>query len=199
MSNETNKIIALAFTTLDGVVEDPDGSWGTPFGGWGFRQGPQAFAGDKFRLGPILDTGALLFGRGTWQLFSQRWPTRTDDFASAMNRIPKYVASHTLESVDSWSNSILLRTELSGAVERLRAERDVVVVGSTSVVHQLAASDLVDEYRLFVFPTVLGAGERLFERTTPAELRIVSADVSGPNVLLRYDVLHPAPSERLAR
>ena len=65
MSNETNKIIVVAFTALDAVVEDPDGSWGTPFGGWGFRPGPQAVAGDQVRLGPILDTGVLLFGRRT--------------------------------------------------------------------------------------------------------------------------------------
>jgi dihydrofolate reductase len=188
MSNDTNKIIVLAFTTLDGVVEDPDGSWGTPFGGWGFRHGPQAFAGDKFRLGPILDTGALLFGRATWELFAQRWPTRTDDFANAMNRIPKYVASRTLDSVDGWSNSTLLHGDLTDAIERLRDERDVLVVGSTSIVRQLDARGLVDEYRLAVFPTVLGAGEGLFDGGPSAELRIVSADVSAPTVLLRYEV-----------
>ena len=91
MNDIENKIIVVAFTTLDGVVEDPDGSWGAPTGGWGLRQGPEAFTGDKFSLGPILDTGALLFGRRTWTLFAQRWPTRTGDFADAMNRTPKFV------------------------------------------------------------------------------------------------------------
>ena len=108
------------------VVEDPDGSWGASFGGWASRFGPQAFAGDKFRLGPVLDTGALLFGRSTWQLFAQRWPARTDDFAATMNRAPKYVASRTLASVEDWSNSVLLEGELIAGVERLRSERDVV-------------------------------------------------------------------------
>jgi dihydrofolate reductase len=190
MSNETNKIIVVAFTTLDGVVEDPDGSWGTPFGGWGFRHGPQAFAGDKFRLGPILDTGVLLFGRRTWQLFSQRWPTRTDDFADAMNRARKYVASRTLETVHDWSNSTLLDGELPTAVGRLRTETTVVVVGSTDIVYQLAARHLVDEYRLVVFPTVAGTGERLFADGVPADLRLVSAHVTDPTVLLRYQVVH---------
>ena len=188
MTNETNKLIVVAFTTLDGIVEDPDGSWDASFGGWAFRFGPQAFAGDKFRLGPVLDTGALLFGRSTWQLFARRWPARTDEFAVAMNRAPKYVVSRTLTSVEEWSNSVVLEGELVVGVERLRAERDVVVVGSTSVVHQLAAKDLVDEYRLLVFPTVLDAGERLF--AGPADLQLVTAEVASPGVLLTYDVVH---------
>jgi dihydrofolate reductase len=192
-NKNTNKIIVVEFVTLDGVLEDPDGSWGTSFGGWGFRQGPQAFAGDKFRLGPILDTGALLFGRATWELFAQRWPTRTGGFADAMNRALKLVATRTLASVEEWSNSALLDGELGESVERLRADRDVVVPGSTSIVRQLAAGGLVDEYRLVVFPTVVGAGARLFDGGPPADLELVSADIAGPTVLLRYDVIQPGP------
>src|SRR5262245_48433135 len=124
MSNTTNEIIVVAFTTLDGVVEDPDGAWGTTFGGWALRHGPQVFAGDKFRLAPVLDTGALLFGRSTWQLFAQRWPARTDDFANAMNRARKYVASRTLKTVDEWSNSALLDTDLNSGVQELRSHGD---------------------------------------------------------------------------
>ena len=190
MSNPTNKIIAVSFTTLDGVVEDPDGSWGRPFGGWAFRQGPQAFAGDKFRLGATLDTGTLLFGRSTWQLFSQRWPQRTGDFADTMNRARKYVATRTIDVVDVWSNSAVLKGELADGVEQLRAEGDVVVIGSTSIVHQLAAKNLVDEYRLLVFPIVLGSGERLFSDGGATDLELVSADVVDAGVLLRYDVVH---------
>ena len=189
MNDVDNKIIVVAFTTLDGVVEDPDGSWEAPTGGWGLRHGPEVFAGDKFRLGPILDTGALLFGRRTWTLFAERWPTRTGDFADAMNRVPKYVASRTLTSVDEWSSSRLLDGDLAAAVGRLRQERDVVVVGSTAIVRQLAAADLVDEYRLFVMPTVVGAGERLFDGGPPTDLRLMAADVSGPGALLRFAVV----------
>ena len=82
-----------------------------------------------------------------------------------MNRARKYVVSRTLASVAEWSNSVLLDTDVTVGVERLRTEGDVVVVGSTDVVHQLAAKDLVDEYRLLVLPTVLGGGERLFDAT----------------------------------
>lgn len=199
MTNHTNKLIVVAFATLDGVVEDPDGSWGASFGGWASRFGPPAFAGDKFRLDPVLDTGALLFGRATWQLFAQRWPARTGDFAVTMNRVPKYVASRTLASVEDWSNSVLLDGELVAGVERLRAERDVVVVGSTGIVHQLAARDLVDEYRLLLFPTVLGKGERLFDG--PADLDLVATETSSPGVLLTYEVVHggrPSPTSQEA-
>ena len=73
-----NHIIVVAFTTVDGVVEDPDGSGGTANGGWAFRHGPEAVAGDKFELGSRLDTGALLFGRRTWQEFTKLWPQRSD-------------------------------------------------------------------------------------------------------------------------
>ena len=182
------KIIVTEFVTLDGVVEDPDGTLGTPFGGWAVRHGQGPVVDDKFRLGPILDTGALLFGRVTWEIFSQRWPARTGDFAAVMNRIPKLVASRTLESVEAWSNSVLLDGELTDAVARATAERDLVVVGSTSVVHQLAAAGVVDEYRMLVFPTVVGAGERLFADGIPAELQLVSVDATDPAVLLRYTV-----------
>jgi dihydrofolate reductase len=185
----SNDVIVIEFVTLDGVVEDPDGTQGTPGGGWAFRHGPEAVAGDKSRLGPILDTGVLLFGRRTWQLFSRIWPGRTDDFATAMNAADKVVASRTLDSVTAWANSTLLEGDLVAGVERLRADRPVVVVGSTGLVHQLAAAGTVDEYRLLVFPIVLGAGERLFPPGAPAELRLESADVAGPAVLLRHRVV----------
>ncbi|GAA1256962.1 dihydrofolate reductase family protein [Pseudonocardia aurantiaca] len=184
-----NRVIVIEFITLDGVVEDPDGSAGTAGGGWAFRYGPEAVAGDKFKLGPRLDSGALLLGRGTWQLFSRLWPGRSDEFSTKMNKAPKWVVSRTLTDVAAWSGSALVTGELGDAVARLRRDRDVIVIGSTSVVHTLMEQDLVDEYRLLVFPTVLGAGRRLF--TSPAgtgDLRLVSAEQSGAAALLRYEV-----------
>jgi dihydrofolate reductase len=177
------KLIVIEFVTLDGVVEDPDGSGATPSGGWAFRHGPEAVAGDKFELGPLLDTGAMLLGRTTWQLFSKLWPGRTDEFSTRMNTIPKLVASRSLESIAGWQNSTLVDGDLAGAVRAQLAERDVIVTGSVSVVHALA--DLVDEYRLMVFPVVLGAGRRLF--TGQAELRLSSVEQKGSAVLLRYE------------
>src|SRR4051812_40370957 len=106
------KVIVIQFVTVDGIVEDPDGSGGTAEGGWAFRFGPESVAGDKFRLGPILETGVLLLGRRTWELFSRLWPSRTDEFATAMNRIPKLVVSRTAPVLDVWSNSVLVDGDL---------------------------------------------------------------------------------------
>ncbi|MFJ1768342.1 dihydrofolate reductase family protein [Amycolatopsis sp. NPDC088138] len=179
-----NDVIVIQFTTLDGVVEDPDGSGGTTGGGWAFRHGPEAVAGDKFKLGALLDTGVLLLGRGTWELFSKLWPARTDDFSTRMNQAAKRVASRTLTDVGAWENSALLTGDLLGEVRRLRAERDVVVIGSTSIVHTLAEHGLVDEYRLLVFPVVLGSGRTWF--TGPGDLQPVSVEPNGAAALLRY-------------
>jgi dihydrofolate reductase len=184
-----NRIIVIEFITLDGVVEDPDGSAGSPGGGWAFRYGPEAVAGDKFKLGSRLDDGALLFGRDTWQLFAKIWPGRSDEFSMKMNTAPKWVASRTLTDVSAWRNSSLIAGELTGEVQRLRRERDLIVIGSTSVVHTLMGRDLVDEYRLLVFPAVLGDGRRLFDGRAAAavDLRLTSAEQSGAAALLCYE------------
>src|SRR3954453_9786880 len=113
------KLIVIQFVTLDGVVEDPDGRGGTPFGGWAFRFGPEAIAGDKFRLGSILETGVLLFGRRTWEHFSKLWPTRTDPFSTAMNQMQKIVVTRRPLDVSAWSNSTVLDGDLVDAVADL--------------------------------------------------------------------------------
>jgi dihydrofolate reductase len=150
-------------------------------------------AGDKFKLGPVLDTGVLLLGRSTWELFSRLWPNRTDDFARAMNRVQKVVVSRATPSLDAWSNSSLLEDDLQAGVARLARQRDVVVVGSTSVVHALTAADLVDEYRLLVFPTAVGAGEKLF--VAPLDLELASVEASGPAALVSYRRTKPGAPE----
>jgi dihydrofolate reductase len=183
-----NKVIVIEFTTLDGVVEDPDGSTGTPGGGWAFRFGPEAVAGDKFRLGARLDTGTLLLGRRTWQVFARLWPNRTDPFSTAMNRIPKVVASRTGLDLGAWSNSTLLAGDVTGELPRLRDRGDVIVAGSIDLVRALTEKDLVDEYRLLVFPTLLGAGRTLFgPGTPPADLRLLSVEQSGAAVLMCHE------------
>ena len=150
------RTIVISFSTVDGITEDPDGRDGTSNGGWAFRHGPEAVAGDKFKLGPLFDSGVLLLGRKTWQKFSHLWPSRTTDFAASMNRIPKLVVSHSVIDLSAWANSSLLSGDLFDAVAEQKKERDVVVVGSASVVHALAEQDLVDEYRILVFPDLAG-------------------------------------------
>jgi dihydrofolate reductase len=182
------RTIVIAFSSLDGVVEDPDGRAGTPNGGWAFRHGPEAVSGDVFKLGPVLDTGVLLLGRKTWQLFSRIWPERTDEFSAAMNRTPKLVASRTPSDLSAWVNSSPTIGDLLEAVSKQKTERDVIVSGSASIVHALAEQDLIDEYRILVFPELIGGGTRLFTpRTVPARLSLVSAETVGPAILARYE------------
>jgi dihydrofolate reductase len=178
------KVIVIQFVTLDGVVEDPDGRGGTAFGGWAFRFGPEAIGGDKFRLGPILESGVLLFGRRTWEHFSRLWPTRTDPFSAAMNRIDKVVVSHGTPDLSAWPPSTVLAGDLVEGVAGIAQQRDVVVIGSISVVRQLAAAGAIDEYRLLTFPTVIGDGARLF--TVPLDVELVSVDAVGPITLATY-------------
>lgn len=178
-------VIAIQFITLDGIVSDPDGRAGTPAGGWALRHGPGTIAGDKFQLGSTLDRGVMVLGRATWQLFSQLWPTRDDPFSARMNAAAKLVASSTLADASAWANSQVIDGELLDVVKRER--RDVIVAGSLSVVRALMAADLIDEYRLLIFPTILGAGDRLFlAGSPPAYLECLSAEQAGATVLARY-------------
>ena len=182
-----SRLIVIQFITVDGVVEDPDGAAGTALGGWAFRFGPEAVAGDKFRLGEVMETGAMLLGRKTWQHFARIWPSRTDAFSTSMNRMRKLVVSRSLDSVDEWRNSTLVRGDLLEEVARRKQDQDLVVVGSASVARTLIEHDLVDEYRLLVFPTVLGEGQRLFsEGTGRIDLQHVSTEQSGAATLIVY-------------
>jgi dihydrofolate reductase len=154
------RIIVAQFITLDGVVEDPDGSDGTGFGGWALRHGRQAIAGDKFGYGPILQTGVFVFGRRTWEHFSTLWPGRDDPFARALNAADKAVATHSVLDLDRWQNS-------------RRVEGDL-----------LTDAHAVDEYRLRVFPIATGAGRRLFPNGCP--LALVRVEQIGPTILAIY-------------
>ena len=118
-------VIVIEFITLDGIVSDTDGSGGTTTGGWAFRHGPETVAADKFRLGSVLDDGAMLLGRTTWQLFSRLWPGRSDPFSARMIAVPKLVASRTLTDISPWANSLVVRGDLADIVRKER--RDLIV------------------------------------------------------------------------
>lgn len=178
------KVIACAFITLDGVVEDPDGSGGTSFGGWAFRYGPEPVDGDKFAMGSILDTGVMLLGRTTWELLGGIFPGRTDDFAVKLNAIPKIVASRSRTDVSGWANSTPLGRDLVTEVKELREARDVYIAGSLSVIDELRQHDLVDQYRLVVFPLTTGQGRRLIPT---GGLELANCERVGPAVRLTYD------------
>jgi dihydrofolate reductase len=183
-----HRTIVITFSTLDGVTQDPDGRDGTPIGGWMFRHGQEAVTGDKFALGPILKTGVFVYGRKTWQAFSAFWPARSDDFSAAMNQSSKLVATRSLTDVSSWNNSARIEGDPLVAIEKQKAERDVVVIGSASLVRELVRQDRVDEYRISILPTVLGSGRRLFESlSAPRDMRLVSVEQKGAAALLRYE------------
>jgi dihydrofolate reductase len=175
------EVIVIQFITLDGVVSDPDGRGGTQHGGWAFRYGQGPVDGDKFQLGARMEV--QLYGRSTWEHFSRLWPGRDSDYARVMNDVPKYVATRTTIDPAAWSNSEAIDGDALTWVAKERTERNVVVIGSLSLVRQLAAADLVDEYRLLTFPAVAGAGDRLFEGPVPSELRFTEVQFTGPTLL----------------
>lgn len=175
------RIILAQFITLDGVVEDPDGSDGTAFGGCAFRHGAEALAGDKFGYGPILETGVFLFGRRTWEHFSMLWPGRDDPFARALNAADKAVATRSGVDLGRWENSRVVGGDVLAWARRESVDRDVVVIGSGSLVDLFIGAGAVDEYRLRIFPTATGTGRRLFPNG--CRLDLVRTERMGPTTL----------------
>jgi dihydrofolate reductase len=155
------KLIVTAFITLDGVIEAPGGEPTHPHTGWaGDFFGPEQM---QYKLDEVLEAEALLLGRVTYEGFSEAWPPREGPFADKMNAMPKHVASTTLTEL-GWSNSTLLEGDVPAAVAKLK-EGDggpILVAGSGTLGRTLIEHDLVDEYRLMVFPVILGSGKRLF-------------------------------------
>jgi dihydrofolate reductase len=192
-------VVVVQFTTLDGVVSDPDGRWGSDHGGWAFRYGFGPVADDKFRLGTRMELGAQLYGRRTWEHFARLWPARDGAFAGVMNAVPKRVATRRGIDPSAWSNSAAIDGDLLTWVAEERARRDVVVIGSLSLVHQLAAADLVDEYRLITFPVVAGTGDRLFAAPgRPAEFRFTLAEPNDPEGITVLSVLRRSGTDQKA-
>jgi dihydrofolate reductase len=183
------KIVVTQFVTVDGVVEDPGGSEGTERGGWAF-QFDRGAEGNQFKLDEVMASDALLLGRVTYEGFADAWPSRTGEFADKFNTMPKYVVSTTLADPE-WNNTTVISDDVAAEVARLRDAPggDVLVNGSVRLVETLRENDLVDEYRLMVFPIVLGRGKRLFGDTDgTAALRLVEARPVGPEgvVVLTY-------------
>ena len=183
-----SRIVVTEFVTLDGVFEDPGGSEGHERGGWAF-QFERGDEGDKFKLDETMTSGALLLGRRTFEEFAKHWPSREGEFADKFNGLTKYVVTSTLDDAESvWSNSRAIGLD---DVAGLREGEggDIVVHGSGRLVQALADRDLVDEFRLMVFPTVLGSGKRLFgELGAPKSLELVESRPVGPDgvVILTY-------------
>jgi dihydrofolate reductase len=181
------RIVVSQFMTLDGVVEDPGGAEAFDRGGWAFEF-DRGEEGDKFKLDEVMAARALLLGRVTYEGFAAAWPSRTGAFADKFNAMPKYVVSTTLAE-PGWSNSTVVDADVAAAVAQLKrdVDGDILVNGSIALTATLLEHGLVDEWRLMVYPTVLGAGKRLFAETpAPSVLRLTGARPAGETIILTY-------------
>ena len=191
------RIVVTEFVSLDGVVEAPGGGEDFKHGGWSFEIS-RGDEGDKFKLDEALSSEALLLGRVTYEGFAAAWPSRDGEFADKFNTMPKYVVSSTIEDPE-WNNTTVLKGDVADEVAKLKREHggDIVVHGSPRLVQTLIEHDLVDEFRLMVFPIVLGSGKRLFGETSDKKpLRLVDSKVVGDGVVIF--VYAPADSKSSA-
>src|SRR5215203_1577305 len=185
---DMGRIVVTEFVSVDGVMEDPGGAENFKHGGWTFEIS-RGKEGDQFKLDETMASDALLLGRVTYEGFAKAWPSRSGDFADKINGMPKYVVSTALKDPE-WNNSTVIDGDVAEAVAELKREvdGDILVNGSVQLVQTLMDHDLVDEYRLMVFPTILGAGKRLFGETSEAAaLRLVDTRPAGETLILIYE------------
>src|SRR5512147_1601365 len=162
------KIVVFLNVTLDGVMQAPgradeDRRGGFEYGGWAT---PYADPGIGKAVGESMaTTGALLFGRRTYEDFYSVWPNRTDNpYTEMLNNAQKYVVSRTLKEPLPWMNSSLLKGDAAEMVRALKAQpgKDLVILGSGQLIQTLMQHQLIDQYMLLIHPLVLGTGQRLF-------------------------------------
>lgn len=186
-----SRVVVVNFMSLDGVIQsvlfpDEDREGGFEHGGW-----VPPYADDTVvRVMKEATVGArgLLLGRKTYEIFAALWPFQSEDdpAVAAMNRIPKFVASTTLTE-GPWQHTVVLGDDLPKAIQALKDEdgADLVVFGSGNLIQSLIEHDLVDEYRLLVFPLVLGTGKRMFpDGGLPARLELVGTETSERGVVV---------------
>jgi len=169
-------LAATLFMSLDGVVESPE-KWSFQF--WSDET-------QKFKLNELRVTDALLLGRVTYEGFAAAWPSRkdTDGFADRFNSMPKFVVSKTLKKLD-WNNSHLIKGDLATEVSKLKQQegQDIVIHGSPTLIRSLLPHDVIDEYRLLVYPLVLGRGKRLFDDASQAKLKLAESEAFSKGVV----------------
>jgi dihydrofolate reductase len=186
------RLVVTQFVTVDGVMEDPGGAEGFGLGGWAFKF-DRGDDGNKFKVDEVMAADALLLGRVTYEGFAAAWPDRKDEagFADKFNAMEKHVVSSTL-SDPSWNNThVIDPSDIAGAVAAIKqaGDGDILVNGSNTLMQALMESDLVDEYRLMVFPVILGQGKKLFQDGRPrTTLKLESTQPVGPDgvVVLTY-------------
>lgn len=180
VSKPTRRLVVTEYMSLDGVMEEP-GQWSFPF--WSEEAA-------KFKHDELFSSDALLLGRVTYEGFAKAWPTMTDtgDFGERMNSLPKYVVSTTLDTVE-WNNSRLIKENVAEEIARLKQQpgMDILLAGSGQLLRTLMEHDLVDEYRIMLYPIVLGHGKRLFQEGIDTKvLRHTGTKTLGSGVLVLY-------------
>jgi dihydrofolate reductase len=185
------KIVVFESLTLDGIMQAPgrpdeDRRGGFEHGGWAAPFADPVMG--KVAAESMGTTGALLFGRRTYEDFYAVWPNRTDNpFTAVLNNTQKYVASTTLQEPLPWRNSVLLKGDAAEAVARLKEQpgKDFVILGSGELVRSLMRNNLIDEFVLQIHPLVLGAGRRLFtDAGSSAALRLVETKTTTTGVVI---------------
>jgi dihydrofolate reductase len=186
-----SRIVVSQFVSADGVVEDPVGMEGLGRGAWSdtASRGPE---GTKLKVDEIMQAEAMLFGRKTYDGYAPAWSSRSGEYADRINAIPKYVVSSTLEDPE-WSNSTVLKGDPVEAARSVKERHggDILVQGSIQLTDALLEHDLVDEWRLMVFPVVVGKGKRLFgDPGRAVNLRLSDARSVGEGVgILTYQLV----------
>jgi dihydrofolate reductase len=187
------KIVISTNVSLDGVVQDPDGKEGYDRGGWFSESGGQDLElWAQIEAEEAMRTDALLLSRRSDEWFGSRWSTRAGAWADQLNSLPKYIASATLKD-PVWQNSTILSGEVTAEVATLKENVDgeILIYASYQLGQVLTEHDLVDEFRLFVFPVVVGAGKRLFGETGGKKpLRLMDSKTIGHGlVFVTYELV----------
>ena len=188
------KVIVNEFMTLDGVVQAPGGADEDPSGGFkhgGWHMPYMDDVAQKEVLEGINEAGGFLLGRRTYEIFAAYWPNAPEEeqvIAEPLNTKPKYVASTTLSEPLEWQNSTVLQGDVAEAVPALKQADDggdVHVIGSSELVRELIAKDLVDELRVMIDPLVVGGGKRVFnDDGTLRQWRLVDSQVTTTGAIL---------------
>ena len=179
------RIVVAQFVSLDGVIEDPVGMETLGRGDWTGRasSGPE---GGQFVVDELLQSEAMLLGRRTYKSYAEAWPSRDGDFADKINGMPKYVVSSTLEN-PTWENTTVLSGDVIAEVRKVKDQTagDILIQGSAELTYALTEHDLVDRWRLMVFPVIVGAGKRCFgDPGRPVDVRLVESRVVGDGVAI---------------
>jgi dihydrofolate reductase len=206
LEEPVSRIVVINHLTLDGVMQAPgrpdeDLRGGFEHGGWAQSRNDAVMGGVMGK--GMAKTGALLFGRRTYEDFAGFWPRQPEPnpFTASLNNMQKYVVSTTLAEPLPWVNSTLLKGDGAEAVARLKQQPgdDLLIFGSGELVRSLMRRNLVDDYVLLIHPLILGSGRRLFTDGAFAELRLVDSVTTTTGVVIAtYQPAVPAAATTAA-